>query len=219
MMKPVGPLVGLTLAEEKCLNINGANRQKLGCSGTLFIRKNSDVHPIAKVYSILKQRHEHEAMEVTKVTQEDLKLLALAIIEARTLKILKNVIAVNTIVKEVQDECNLLVHRSSLLRMITTLECGKDILPKGRPELFSSELLEILKNRLETRRLKTGSIRKNDIYNEARALSVEQGFTFHASSSWMKKYLKSRNAKQYSSSKGLEIVRSLKAQPEHGYFF
>jgi hypothetical protein len=207
----------LSLAEEKSLNTISNERRRFGRMGTLFIQKNQEHHPIARAYLQLKIAHEHHCGEVVRATREDVKTLALAIHEAKQLQIKGNVIAINTIVKEVLDECNLQVARMTLTNALASVENGSPLLERGRPKIFPPNLEEVLKVRLEKRRLRIGSIRISDIYYEARALSIEESFTFHGSTTWLRSYLKKRNAKTYCS-KPLEIVRSLKAQPEHGWF-
>jgi hypothetical protein len=209
-------LRSLSLEEVSHMNQESNKRSQFGKTGTLFIRKNLE-HPIAEAYEKLKMAHKKEGGEVVRATKENIKTLALAICQAKQLRVKGNLIAMNTIAKEVLDECNLLVVRSTLVRAVESIERGIPVLEPGRPTILSSEMEEVLKERLELRHLKIGSIRTQDIKYETLALCREKGTPFQASNTWPKSYLKKRNPKHYSC-KAMEVVRSLKTQPEHGLY-
>jgi hypothetical protein len=212
------------ILQEQLLNQGGLLRQQTGTCGASFIQKDPTRHPIARAYITLKEAHEKDWDEsdngdLFPYTPEDLQTLAEAIHEARQLRITNNVICISGVVKEVRDECHIRIEARTLTRAIKRYESGfPAVVPHYRPEIFSPEMYEELKDRLETRRLLIGSLRLQDIRLEAITLSIEfEIVNFKASKTWIVSYLKKRQAKCLSPHKTMEIARSGKCQPEYGF--
>ena len=205
---------------QDALNQDGKKRSLSGKKGSLFAHKDPKTHPIAQAYLKLREIHPKDDDSIIPITTVGVDILAQAIIDARKIhSVQDNVISYCTVIDEVEDVCQLKVSRTTLVRQIDRLEAG--IVRKsvdGRPSIFTSDMISTLLTNLEQLRRDTGSVLLCDIKREAVLIAQSNGHdTFQASKEWLSWFLLETKAKVVKHSKAMEVVRSLKTQPEMGF--